>query len=128
MLVMNLYAGIMPVKEPEKNRSPSMTEQAGYVPTDLKIKEFFERGLALKEARAAQYDFPPGTKPNEEFFDPTRSPGFDLADATQLERAARDSVVEQARESNATNSVEKSLQAAETTPPVAEVEKQKGSD
>lgn len=128
MLVMNLYAGIMPVKEPEKNRSPSMTEQAGYVPTDMKIKEFFERGVALKEARAAQYDFPPGTKPNEDFFDPTRSPGFDLADATQLERAAEAAVLEQARASNATASVETPLQAAQTTPPIVETESQKGSD
>lgn len=124
MLVCNVFAGVMPAKKMEKNTSPSMTEQAGYVPTDRKIKEFFECGVRLKEARAAQYDFPPGVEPKEDFSDPTRAPGFDLADATQMARQAEAKVLADAREGTVN-----AQETAEPSPePTGEPAAQQGAD
>lgn len=67
----------------ESNFGQSMTEKAGYVPANKLIESMIFAGQRLNEYRASQYDFPDG-EIDEDFSDPTRNPGFDLADATKI--------------------------------------------
>jgi len=68
---------------PEENSGELIVETAGYQPAQDRIEDLILAGQRLQLSRAEQYDFP-GTKPDEEFFDPTRARGFDMADAFQL--------------------------------------------
>lgn len=68
----------------EKEDQSSITETAGYVPPDVQIGEMMLAGRRLVEAREDQYDFRYGEEVPEDFYDPTRSPGFDFDDAKRL--------------------------------------------
>lgn len=64
--------------------SPTKTEQSGWLPPGKQIERFMRAGVRLDAYRKAAYDFPPGTEPDEGFYDPTRIQGFDLADASSI--------------------------------------------
>lgn len=67
----------------EVNYGEPMVETAGYIPAKKRIEDFLQAGMRLQAYRAEQFDFPDGTEdPN--FSDPTRDPGFDLSDASDL--------------------------------------------
>lgn len=83
----------------EKVSDESITETAGYVPADRQIEDMMLAGKRLNEARAAQYDFPEGNDDGE-FFDPTRSPAFDLADVSRLSRDVNNRLEKQAKEAS----------------------------
>lgn len=74
----------------EKIAGKRITESAGYVPAKIKIEEMMQAGQRLAQYRAENYDFPPGVevKDEDEFYDPTRSPGFDPVDAQNLSQDA----------------------------------------
>ena len=60
----------------------SVTEKAGFVPAKVRIENLINAGQRLMESRMNAYDFY-DDEIDEEFDDPTRRPGYDLADATQ---------------------------------------------
>nr|WAE43392.1 MAG: hypothetical protein [Microviridae sp.] len=66
----------------EINSGELITEQAGYMPPHIQIQDMFEAGMRLNVARLDRFDFE-GDVPDD-FIDPTRSPNFDLADASRL--------------------------------------------
>lgn len=68
---------------PEENSGELITETAGYQPAQDRIEDMILAGQRLILSKAEEYDFP-GTKPDDEFWDPTRARGFDLADVFQL--------------------------------------------
>lgn len=76
----------------EKIAGRRITESAGYVPAKTKIEEMIAAGQRLVDYRAENYDFPPNSEVTEkevdEFFDPTRSPGFDAVDAQNMTQDA----------------------------------------
>lgn len=76
----------------EKIAGKRITESAGYVPAKTKIEEMIQAGQRLVDYRAENYDFPPDTKVTEEeileYFDPSRSPGFDVVDAQNMTQDA----------------------------------------
>lgn len=74
---------VRPPKKPEKMDPLTITESRGYIPPHVQVENLLQAGRRLVEFRKEQYDFPPGEKPDESFEDPTRRPGYDLADASR---------------------------------------------
>lgn len=68
----------------EKNSGEKKVEKAGYMPAEVQIFQMIQAGQRLGEARKEMFDFAPGQDIDEELFDPTRSPGFDMSDASQI--------------------------------------------
>ncbi|WNK14082.1 MAG: hypothetical protein [Microvirus sp.] len=78
------YMEKFPHDAPEVNSGELITETAGYVPAQIRIEDMIMAGQRLELGRAAQFDFN-GVKPEEDFYDPTRNRGFDMADAFQIQ-------------------------------------------
>lgn len=67
----------------EENSGEIKVEKAGYIKPKIQIENMIEAGTRLNESRKEQFDFPPGEEIDESYFDKTRSPNYDLADATE---------------------------------------------
>lgn len=72
----------LPPSDPEKNDGELVVEIGSYIPAKQQIESFIQSGKNLQAARQGRYDFE--GEVDEDFTDPTRSPGFDMADASQL--------------------------------------------
>lgn len=72
-----------------KERGKRIVETAGYRSAKFQIEELMAAGKRLTDFRKGQYDFPEGTQVDEKFSDPTRSPNFDMADASAILRDVR---------------------------------------
>lgn len=70
--------------EGENNNGKKITESSGYIKPKKRIEDFFRAGQQLKAYRQEQFDFPDGTKIDDEFEDPTRRTNFDLTDVTEI--------------------------------------------
>lgn len=68
----------------EAGGGPCHTERAGYIPNKIRINNMMLAGQRLVDYRKEKYDWPDGTEIDEDFYDPTRARGFDLAEATQI--------------------------------------------
>lgn len=66
----------------ESNNGEILVETAGYITTQKRIENIINAGMRLQQARKEQFDFPAGTEVDESFIDPTRKPGYDMADAS----------------------------------------------
>jgi hypothetical protein len=92
----NPYDGI--VFRGEENSGKSKVETAGYIPAQVQIERLILAGKRLSDFRREQYDFGADEQVPDDFVDPTRSPGYDLADAARDARIAvgrlRESVLE----------------------------------
>lgn len=77
---------------PERNSGQRLVEKQGYISAQKRIENLMLAGRRLDIARKEQYDFPDGVI-DENAYDPTRRPDYDLAEATQdsfrLERALK---------------------------------------
>ena len=70
-------------RHPEVNSGEILVETAGYLSTEKRINNMLLAGQRLVESRRTEYDLE-GDYDNEDIdLDPTRDPGYDLADATQ---------------------------------------------
>ena len=73
----------------EFNSGERLTESAGYVPAKVRIEQMIDAGRRLVDYRRGEnYDFPEGDPPEGFVPDPTRDPGFDMADASRIARDA----------------------------------------
>lgn len=72
----------LPVNDPEKNDGELIVEIGSYISAKKQIESFIQSGKALTASRQGRYDFE--GEVDMDFTDPTRSPGFDMADASQL--------------------------------------------
>lgn len=70
----------------EEGGGEILVETAGYVPSDVRIREFIEAGIRLGEYRKEAYDF--GTEEEVDFdqADPLRSKAVDIAEVSTLAR------------------------------------------
>lgn len=86
----------------EVNDGTRLTESAGYIPAKVRIEEMIVAGERLVDYRRGRYDFPPDSGATEEeqedYVDLTRSPGFDMADASQLKMQVDDRLKSQVAE------------------------------
>lgn len=69
--------------KPEKLSQEKLVETAGYITAKQRIESMFMAGQRLQEARKGQYDSDHlrDDENIEDFYDPTRDPGYDLSDA-----------------------------------------------
>ena len=84
-----------PPHEPEKNDGELVVEIGSYIPAKKQIESFIQSGKNLQASRQGRYGFE--GEVDETFNDPTRSPGFDLADASQLLAKAEANISEAKR-------------------------------
>lgn len=69
----------------EVNNEPSKTERQSHMSAKVRIENLILAGERLQQARAEAYDYPePKEVPEDIPEDPTRVPGFDMADASQI--------------------------------------------
>ena len=71
---------------PEANLGKRLVEKAGYIPAKDRIENMILAGQRLIEHRMSMYDFDSNKELDENYFDPTRSKNFDMADAFQCNR------------------------------------------
>lgn len=76
-----------PPRTLEKGGGKVLVDKAGYVSGMKRIEAIMNAGQRLVEARREEYDSSDGSEPE---LDPTRNPGFDLADATSIARPLGD--------------------------------------
>lgn len=60
----------------------SLVETAGYIPAEVQINSMLQAGERLQAGRREAYDFGADDDIPEDYIDPTRSPNYDLADAS----------------------------------------------
>lgn len=72
-----------PVLTGEYNDGVSKVQPYGYIPTRVQVQRMLEAGVRLSEFRKGLFDFDDDTPDDEIEVDPTRSPSFDLADASE---------------------------------------------
>ena len=72
-----------PPEEHEQNDGKSITEQS-FVPAHIQIAQMMRSGELLDQYRKGLYDFTEEEDDDMEWSDPTRSPNFDLADASAI--------------------------------------------
>ena len=65
----------------EVNSGELLVETAGYVSAQKRIEALMHAGQRLVESRRAAYDYEPDDDVNEDRYDPTRDPGYDIVDA-----------------------------------------------
>lgn len=82
-----VFTQMDPFIEPgEINEGPELVEKSGYIPAEEQIGAMLRAGERLGEFRREAYDFGDKEDIPDDYVDPTRSPGFDLADASALQR------------------------------------------
>lgn len=84
-----------PEKKPEINNGDAIVETAGYRSAEVQISEMLNAGQRLVDYRKQRYEFGGDEVVPPDYEDPTRRPGFDMADASMLEKVARDRIKEQ---------------------------------
>lgn len=100
--------------KPEAGGGASKTEQAGYIPPKVQIERMILAGERLAASRKEEFD----SELNGELIgDPTRVPGFDMADASRM---AAD-VSERLRASQSVADAAKVVPEAAVEPPEAPV-------
>lgn len=73
-----------PKDAPEINTGEDICEKTGYVPANVIIENMIYAGQRLDLARSDMYDFKDEEDIDHDYIDPTRAPGFDLADASAI--------------------------------------------
>lgn len=104
-----------PKLRPEKMDQRSKTEKHGYVPVNKRIEEMILAGKRLDISRLT-YDV---TDPNaaDPEIDPTRRPGYDLADASMADNSLRGAVQAVKEAAQAKKKDKKGSQAASSDEP-----------
>lgn len=100
----------------EDNDGEILVETAGYIPADRKIESMIDAGKRLMDFRAG-YEFQDDEDVPDDYIDPTRDPGFDLADASRL---SNETVAKMA-----SKAINRAPSEPETVPPVESTPEQK---
>lgn len=67
----------------EEGGGEILVETAGYVPSDVRIREFIEAGVRLAEYRREAYDFGEDEEVDMSAVDPFRSKSIDMAEISE---------------------------------------------
>lgn len=104
-----------PIRKPhlEKCLKKVPIETAGYVSAERRITELLRAGGALETFRKEQYDSTDGTEPE---IDPTRKPGFDMAEASLITRSVEEKVQKHVKLKNEEKKVKKPEKASPEAP------------
>jgi len=99
---------------PESNSGITKVERAGYIPAQKRIENLMLAGQRLVQSRKEAFDFPDG-KIDFSFTDPTRTKGFDMADAFQN----MESINRKVEDHKAAVKASQNAQEAPSEPPAA---------
>lgn len=91
---------------PETNSGEMITEQAGYVPPAVQINQFIQAGQRLDAFKKGVYEFTTDKDVPDDYVDPTRMVGFDLADASAMTLEVKNRLKAQALEAQAKKEAE----------------------
>ena len=92
------------VEDGELNNGEIVTENYGFINTERQIKNMMMSGERLYRARAQMFDLQEGDDFDENYpLDPTRSPNFDLADASRLKEELGVRMAEKSRDNKGNN-------------------------
>lgn len=108
-----------PPKKGEVNSGEVVVETAGYVSAQKLIEGMFQAGIRLQQSRG--YEFGSDQEVPDDYIDPTRSPGFDLADASALRHVVRRNLQAAADEANRQKEVDDAAALAQEDDEVIEV-------
>lgn len=72
---------VRPPRAFQKHGGRVLLERQGYVSAKDRIESIMMAGKRIIETRGFQYDFEPGKEIDEDYYDPTRSKGYDMVDA-----------------------------------------------
>jgi len=81
-----------PEKKLEINNGDAIVETAGYRSAEVQISEMLNAGQRLVDYRKQRYEFGGDEVVPADYQDPTRRPGFDMADASMLDKAVKESL------------------------------------
>lgn len=82
----------------EHGGGPTIVETAGYRSAESRIRDMISAGERLQQARAEAFDYPDGRIDPDDPGDPTRAPGFDMADAQILSQQAKERIRQRSEE------------------------------
>lgn len=82
---------------PERNSGVKIVETAGYISSQQRIENMILAGQRLTAFRSEQYDFPDEKSVDDNFYDPTRNRGLDLAEATMIQNQVTSRLEQQAK-------------------------------
>lgn len=68
----------------ESNDGPELVEKAGYIPAQVQIENLLNAGDRLNQSRLG-YEFDADEEVPDDYSDITRSPNFDLSDASRIQ-------------------------------------------
>jgi len=107
----------------ESRKGKRIVETAGYVSAKQRIESLISAGMRLRAYRVSQFDYPDLKSIDENFNDPTRRKGYDLADATQDKLALEARMNDRKKQNkpvpvapNASGDVKKDVQGKEEKP------------
>lgn len=86
-----------PPADEEFNSGEEIVEKAGYIPAEIQIMEMINAGERLGEARRERYDYGEGDE-DDGMMDPTRIPGVDMADLSQMKLGVEARLEDQKKE------------------------------
>lgn len=92
---------------PEKGGGKCHVDKAGYVSAETRIKNLMQAGIDLRDSRRGSYDSEDGSEPD---IDPTRNPGYDLADAHEQGMSVAERLRKKKEEMDAKKAKERSVQ------------------
>lgn len=88
-----------PEKTPDPLEKGTQTEQYGFIPLRTQVERMKIAGRTLADFKKGMtYDYESDQEVPEDVNDPTRNPGFDVADASMLARMASDALARQKAE------------------------------
>ena len=113
-----------PILPGESNDGPELVEKAGYIPAQVQIENLLNAGDRLNQSRLG-YEFDADEEVPDDYSDVTRSPNFDLSDASRIQNALTErfeNVKKQSKSKNedtthsSSTSIDSTKSSAETKP------------
>lgn len=96
-------------KKHEVPWGPTLVEQTKCISLKEKIENMMIAGQKLAASRKLDYDFPDGNI-DEDYEDPTRQRGFDLADYSRIQMDLREKLIQVKKDKAAKKAAEKASQ------------------
>lgn len=116
---------VRPERQLERPDPVELVERAGYIPAKARVESMLAAGQRLVAFREG-YEFGSEKEVPHGYHDPTRDPGFDLADASAARTRLAALAAERARHRNEERKAAEAAAARAAAPPEAPAAKEGG--
>lgn len=99
----------------ERNSGELKVSTLGYVPAEVQINRLIDAGIRLDAYRKGEYEFTADEEVPHDYIDMTREPGFDPADAHQIQMSLTEMFDEKMREKEESEAVKTAAEIVETS-------------